>query len=118
MDRCILSQEPSAYSNFDRLKITWAHYLTALFKTSFQLSKAEKRPASIFQWNIEVRNERKFKSEKKEILPEQYCCLPCTIPLNEECGTCNHCKDKPKYGGLGVIKQKCVLRMCVKMKTK
>ena len=36
-------------------------------------------------------------------------CDPCTI---EDCGNCSNCLDKPKFGGLGKKKQKCMLRKC------
>ena len=36
-------------------------------------------------------------------------CIGCT---SEDCGNCNHCKDKPKFGGPGHKKQCCTQRKC------
>ena len=36
-------------------------------------------------------------------------CPNCTRP---ECGTCKHCRDKPKYGGPGRLKQSCEKKKC------
>lgn len=36
---------------------------------------------------------------------------PCTTI--DECGECIECQDKPKWGGLGIRKKKCVRRTCV-----
>ncbi len=33
-----------------------------------------------------------------------------------DCGECNFCQDKPKFGGTGVLKQCCVHRKCKVMK--
>ena len=32
-----------------------------------------------------------------------------------QCGECNHCKDMPKFGGPGKVKQACVQRKCLNM---
>lgn len=39
-------------------------------------------------------------------------CGKCPGCLRPDCGTCNFCKDKPKFGGPGVKKQRCALRTC------
>merc|ERR1712079_676303 len=39
-------------------------------------------------------------------------CGPCRA---EDCGTCNNCLDKPKFGGPNKKKQTCVNRKCVNM---
>ena len=36
-------------------------------------------------------------------------CIGCQRP---DCGTCIFCKDKPKFGGPGVKKQRCAMRTC------
>ena len=34
------------------------------------------------------------------------------VPLiNYDCGTCINCKDKPKFGGVGIRKQRCVKKI-------
>ena len=40
-------------------------------------------------------------------------CNQCSACLREDCGKCKFCKDKPKFGGKGVKKQKCVKRRCM-----
>merc|ERR1719481_558860 len=40
-------------------------------------------------------------------------CAKCSGCRNENCGECTYCRDMPKFGGLGVIKQKCETRVCV-----
>jgi len=40
-------------------------------------------------------------------------CAKCTGCRTENCGECEYCLDMPRFGGLGVIKQKCQLRVCV-----
>ena len=39
-------------------------------------------------------------------------CKACASCLRADCGTCKNCVDKPKFGGLGMRKQLCVLRKC------
>ncbi len=39
-------------------------------------------------------------------------CGKCPGCMREDCGKCLYCKDKPKFGGLGVKKQRCALRAC------
>ena len=39
-------------------------------------------------------------------------CIGCT---SSDCGTCKFCKDKPKFGGRGTLKQCCVKRKCTRM---
>jgi len=39
-------------------------------------------------------------------------CGSCDGCLKPECQRCLYCKDKPKYGGLGTKKQKCIERKC------
>jgi len=40
-------------------------------------------------------------------------CAKCSGCRTENCGDCEYCLDMPRFGGLGVIKQKCQLRVCV-----
>merc|ERR1712080_148338 len=40
-------------------------------------------------------------------------CLKCSGCRTENCGDCVYCLDMPKFGGMGTIKQKCILRICV-----
>ena len=39
-------------------------------------------------------------------------CGACPGCLRDDCGTCNYCKDKTKFGGPGRKKQRCALRVC------
>ena len=59
---------------------------------------------------------QRSKSKREESEPSKFCCIPCSRPLSEECGTCKYCKDKPKYGGTYILRQKCILRTCVNKK--
>ena len=38
-----------------------------------------------------------------------------TACLTPDCGSCSNCKDKPKFGGPGTKKQKCMIRKCQKV---
>ena len=38
--------------------------------------------------------------------------MKCDNCLRDECGVCVNCLDKPKNGGMGKIKQKCIERRC------
>ncbi|XP_062315786.1 methyl-CpG-binding domain protein 1a isoform X2 [Osmerus eperlanus] len=39
-------------------------------------------------------------------------CTKCAACLRKDCGKCKYCMDKPKYGGKGRLKQKCLMRRC------
>merc|ERR1719370_1196625 len=39
-------------------------------------------------------------------------CKKCAGCRTENCGECEYCLDMPRFGGMGVIKQKCQLRIC------
>ena len=39
-------------------------------------------------------------------------CGGCPGCLRDDCGKCNYCKDKTKFGGPGRKKQRCALRIC------
>nr|XP_054752149.1 uncharacterized protein LOC129257776 isoform X2 [Lytechinus pictus] len=43
-------------------------------------------------------------------------CEPCQI--KGDCRQCNFCKDMKKYGGKGIMKQKCALRWCLNYRVK
>lgn len=40
-------------------------------------------------------------------------CRKCKGCLADDCGTCQYCLDKPKFGGNDVKKQKCLKRKCL-----
>ncbi|RWS12801.1 hypothetical protein B4U79_12721 [Dinothrombium tinctorium] len=40
-------------------------------------------------------------------------CRKCSGCLVEDCGKCNYCLDKPKFGGPNTLKKKCVQRKCI-----
>jgi len=39
-------------------------------------------------------------------------CRECAACRADDCGSCSACKDKPKFGGLGKLKQACRKRVC------
>ena len=39
-------------------------------------------------------------------------CKKCPGCLRDDCGECRTCRDKPKYGGVGILKQACLQRNC------
>lgn len=43
---------------------------------------------------------------------KQWGCRKCSGCLVEDCGRCNYCLDKPKFGGANTLKKKCVNRRC------
>lgn len=51
----------------------------------------------------------KAKAIGKKIWP----CGKCITCLAPECGSCLYCRDKPKFGGTGIKKQRCLKRRCV-----
>merc|ERR1712059_216108 len=40
-------------------------------------------------------------------------CAKCSGCRNTNCGECMYCEDMPRFGGPGVMKQKCETRVCV-----
>ena len=44
-------------------------------------------------------------------------CGKCSTCLQEDCGTCIYCLDRPKFGGPFIKKQRCIKRRCL-MKVK
>jgi len=40
-------------------------------------------------------------------------CRSCPNCLAEDCGECNYCRDKPKFGGPNTLKKKCVQKKCL-----
>lgn len=45
-------------------------------------------------------------------LRKQWGCRKCPGCLIEDCGKCNYCLDKPKFGGPNTLKKKCINRRC------
>ena len=45
-------------------------------------------------------------------LRKQWGCRKCPGCLIEDCGRCNYCLDKPKFGGPNTLKKKCINRRC------
>lgn len=43
---------------------------------------------------------------------KQWGCRKCAGCLVEDCGQCNYCLDKPKFGGPNTLKKKCINRRC------
>ena len=35
--------------------------------------------------------------------------------LQTDCGKCKFCKDKPRFGGPGKLKQSCIKRKCLRL---
>lgn len=48
----------------------------------------------------------------KKVLKRGTRCGKCAGCLRDDCGKCSYCLDKPKFGGPGKKKQRCVLRTC------
>ncbi|XP_062603200.1 uncharacterized protein LOC134264969 [Saccostrea cucullata] len=44
-------------------------------------------------------------------------CNACQNCLRENCGTCMHCKDKPRFGGPNTLKQCCLNKICLNPNT-
>ena len=44
--------------------------------------------------------------------PRKKACGKCEECLLEDCGQCKACVDKPKFGGPGIKKQKCLKKVC------
>ena len=40
-------------------------------------------------------------------------CKKCAGCRETNCGECEYCEDMPRFGGRGLLKQKCVKRICV-----
>ena len=40
-------------------------------------------------------------------------CGTCSGCTASDCGVCKYCRDKPKYGGPGRLKQSCEKRKCI-----
>ena len=41
-----------------------------------------------------------------------WACQKCSGCIREDCGKCTYCKDKPKFGGRNIQKQKCQFKKC------
>jgi len=50
----------------------------------------------------------KAKKQKKKLLR----CNSCGPCLRDDCGECESCKDKKKFGGPGLLKRSCIYREC------
>lgn len=50
-------------------------------------------------------------------LRKQGGCKQCPGCLKEDCGKCNYCRDKPKFGGPNTLKKKCAMRRCHSLKS-
>jgi len=61
------------------------------------------RPRKAINWEI-------------HILKRQIACGGCAACSREDCGECINCLDKPKFGGAGRSKQRCVKRRCCNMR--
>lgn len=40
-------------------------------------------------------------------------CRQCSNCLSDDCGKCNYCLDKPKFGGPNTLKKKCIQKKCL-----
>ena len=43
----------------------------------------------------------------------QWGCRKCVGCRTEDCGQCQYCLDKPKFGGANTLKKKCIQRRCI-----
>lgn len=44
-------------------------------------------------------------------------CRQCVNCLADDCGKCNYCLDKPKFGGPNTLKKKCIQKKCLLIQT-
>lgn len=44
-------------------------------------------------------------------------CRQCANCLSDDCGKCNYCLDKPKFGGPNTLKKKCIQKKCLLVQT-
>lgn len=44
-------------------------------------------------------------------------CRQCANCLSDDCGKCNYCLDKPKFGGPNTLKKKCIKKKCLLVQT-
>mmetsp|Transcript_1524 Transcript_1524/g.2023 ORF Transcript_1524/g.2023 Transcript_1524/m.2023 type:complete len:2660 (+) Transcript_1524:292-8271(+) len=51
---------------------------------------------------------KNVKKQKKKLVR----CNQCAPCLSDDCGTCEACEDKKKFGGSGILKRSCVNRKC------
>ena len=56
-------------------------------------------------------------SNRNKMRKRRVACGHCSPCLREDCGDCSSCRDKPKFGGLGKKKQKCLLKKCQNLST-
>jgi len=72
------------------------------------------------KYEKEMKNEIEIQSKGDEMIktkrnsPKKYRCKECEGCRAEDCGQCNYCLDKKKFGGQNVIKQACRFRTCIK----
>ncbi|XP_041860722.1 methyl-CpG-binding domain protein 1a isoform X2 [Melanotaenia boesemani] len=69
---------------------------------------------------MQMRNRTKdqgtpLQSEKKK---RRHGCGQCAACLRENCGKCNYCLDMKMFGGPSRLRQKCVMRRCLVVKTR
>jgi hypothetical protein len=65
-------------------------------------------------------NTRQKKDKKAKVVSEKNKkpkkklarCLECPACVQEDCGKCENCKDKKKFGGSGKLKKSCINREC------
>ena len=76
---------------------------------SLGITTEEKSDAGHCQKTVDVPQVRhKITTKRKRRLA----CNECSACSREDCGSCSNCKDKPKFGGPGTKKQKCLMRKC------
>lgn len=63
---------------------------------------------------LEIQPDEEGKNDAKEKLIRCGKCIPCKM---QDCGTCESCKDKKKFGGQGTLKLPCVNRTCENLQT-
>jgi hypothetical protein len=82
-----------------------------------------KLPVDVYlylKYEKEMKNEIEIQSKSDEMIktkrnsPKKYRCKECEGCRAEDCGQCNYCLDKKKFGGQNVIKQACRFRTCIK----
>ena len=79
-------------------------------RTEGETGVRKKRGAEPCQEKVETPQAR-FNTKRRR----RNACNECTACLSPDCGSCSNCKDKPKFGGPGTKKQKCMMRKCQKV---
>ena len=74
------------------------------------LSQLNNHQVSTNKTSLEKRTETSYNRR-----PRRKACEECDNCKKEDCGTCRQCKDKPKFGGRNVLRERCKERRCIEL---